>query len=64
MEGAATGMSAVFSQISSGISAVIGWVGDWLEVITGNEILLFFCIALPLLTIGLSILKSLLSVRA
>lgn len=57
-------MSDVFSAVTSAISQVITWMGTWLTAITSNPILLFFCIALPLLTIGLTILKRLLSVRA
>lgn len=57
-------MSDVFSAVTSAISQVITWMGTWLTAITSNPILLFFCIALPLLTIGLTILKRMLSVRA
>lgn len=60
----ATGMSAVFTAVTSAISQVITWMGTWLTAITGNDILLFFCIALPLLTLGITIIKRLLSVRA
>lgn len=57
-------MSAVFSAVTNAVSQVITWMGTWLEAITGNDILLFFCIALPLLTLGITIIKRLLSVRA
>lgn len=57
-------MSAVFASVTSAISQVVTWMGTWLTAITSNEILLFFCIALPLLTIGITVIKRLLSVRA
>lgn len=57
-------MTDIFSAVTSAITQVITWMGTWLNAITSQPILLFFCIALPLLTIGLTILKRLLSVRA
>lgn len=58
------GMTAVFSAVTDAITQVITWMGTWLTAITSNPILLFFCLALPLLTIGITIIKRLLSVRA
>lgn len=57
-------MTAVFTAVTDAITQVITWMGSWLTAITGNPILLFFCLALPLLTIGITIIKRLLSVRA
>lgn len=57
-------MSAVFAAVTSAVTQVITWMGTWLDAITDNDILLFFCLALPLLTIGITIIKRLLSVRA
>lgn len=57
-------MTAVFAAVTDAISQVITWMGTWITAITGNPILLFFCLALPLLTIGITIIKRLLSVRA
>lgn len=57
-------MATVFTAITEAITQVVTWVGTWLGAIVGNPILLFFCIALPLLTIGITIIKRLLSVRA
>lgn len=59
-----TPMQAIFTAVTSAISQVITWMGTWLTAITGNDVLLFFCLALPLLTIGITIIKRLLSVRA
>lgn len=57
-------MATVFTAVTDAITQVITWMGSWLGAIVGNPILLFFCIALPLLTIGITIIKRLLSVRA
>lgn len=57
-------MTAVWTAITDAISQVLTWVTTWLGAIVGNPVLLFFCIALPLLTIGLTIVKRLLDVRA
>lgn len=61
---AETGMAAVFASVTAAITQVVTWMGTWLSAITGNDILLFFVLALPLLTIGITIIKRLLSVRA
>lgn len=57
-------MSAIWTSITEAITQVLNWVTTWLGAIVGNPVLLFFCIALPLLTIGLTVVKRLLSVRA
>ena len=57
-------MTDVFTAVTGAITQVITWMGTWLDAILNEPLLLFFCIALPLLTIGLTILKRLLNVRA
>ena len=57
-------MTAIFAAVTDAITQVITWMGTWITAITGNPILLFFVFALPLLTIGITIIKRLLSVRA
>lgn len=57
-------MTAVWTAITDAMTQVITWVGTWIGAIVDNPVLLFFCIALPLLTIGLTIVKRLLDVRA
>lgn len=59
-----TGIAAVFASVTQAVSQVITWMGSWLNAITGNDILLFFCLSLPILTLGITIIKRLLSVRA
>ncbi len=57
-------MATVFTAVTEAMGQVINWTGSWLGAIVGNPVLLFFCIALPLLTIGITIIKRLMSVRA
>lgn len=57
-------MADVFTAVTGAITQVISWMGTWLDAILDNPVLLFFCIALPLLTIGITIIRRLLRVRA
>lgn len=65
MDTAPTALETIFDGIGDGVTAAAGWVGDWIGVITapGNELLLIFIVILPLLTIGITIVKRLIRVR-
>lgn len=54
----------LFGMVSYAVQTIIDWLGTWINSITGNPILLFFCLALPLLTIGITIIRRMLAVRA
>lgn len=58
-------MSTLITNISSVVTAAIGWVGDFITCITasGHELLLL-AVLLPFVGLGLGLLKRLLSVRA
>lgn len=58
-------MAAIITAISAFVTAVIGWVGDFLALFTasGNEILLLMAVAIPVCGIGVGMLKRLLSVN-
>ena len=51
-------LSTLLSNVGSIVSAVIGWVGDFLQMVTtsGNELLLIFLL-LPLVGYGIHMLK-------
>ena len=49
---------------SAGVDGVVGWVGDWLDLITSNSVLLLFCIALPLVGLGIGVIRRLTHIRA
>ena len=59
-----TGMAAFLAAIGSVVTAAVGWMGQWVAAITaqGNEMLLCF-IALPLLGIGITCIKRMISVN-
>jgi hypothetical protein len=40
----ASGMSAIIADVNSLVTAAIGWVGDYVDAITGNPLILMFVI--------------------
>ena len=64
MEGEATvTIATLMSNAGEVFTSAIGWVGDVAEAITGNPVLLLFCIGVPLCGIGVGMFKRLLSSR-
>ena len=59
-----SGMAAFLSTIGSVVTAAIGWMTSWVGAITasGNEMLMVF-IALPLVGIGITLIKRMISVN-
>lgn len=59
-----SGMATFLSTIGSVVTAAIGWMTSWVGAITaeGNEMLLVF-MALPLLGIGITCIKRMISVN-
>lgn len=57
-----TGMAAILQNVGSVVTAAIGWMGSFISSITtsGNEILLLFIIV-PLVLLGVNILRRMLS---
>ena len=55
-------MAELISNVGQIFTGAIGWVGDVATTVTGNPILLIFCI-LPLVGIGVGLFKRLLSVN-
>lgn len=62
----ATGMSALISAVSSLVTAAVGWMGDYVQAITssGNEMLLLCCVAVPLVGLGVGLVRRLISIKA
>lgn len=62
----ATGMAALIAAVSSLVTAAVGWMGDYVQAITasGNEILLLCCVAVPLVGLGVGLVKRLVTIRA
>jgi len=59
-----SGMAAFLSTIGSVVTAAIGWMTSWVGAITasGNEMLMVF-IALPLVGIGITLIRRMISVN-
>lgn len=56
-------MSTILTAVGDVFTAAIGWVGDVGTTITGDPVLMLFCVAVPLCGIGIGIFKRLLSTR-
>lgn len=54
----------IFGMTTQAIDSAVEWMDSFLDGILAQPVLLFFCIALGLLTIGITIIKRLLAVRA
>lgn len=56
-----TGLAALITAISSVVTAVVGWVGDFVGTITasGNEVLLLMVVAIPVSLLGVNVLRKL-----
>lgn len=55
-------IATLLSSVGDIFTAAIGWVGDVAGAITGNPLLLLFCV-LPLIGIGVGLFKRLLNVQ-
>lgn len=56
-------MAALLTAAGDVFTSAIGWVGDVATAITGQPVLLLFCVAVPLCGIGVGMFKRLLSSR-
>lgn len=57
-------MATIISSITSFVTGAISWTTSYLTLITGNDVLLLFCIVLPLVGLGIGIIKRLVRIRA
>ena len=62
MEGEVVTMDALITAVSSLVTAAIGWVGDFITEITSQPLLLLFCVAVPLVGLGVGIINRLIRV--
>lgn len=58
-------MAGLISSVTSLVTAAVGWMTSWVGAITaeGNDILLLFCVAVPMVGLGIGALKRLISVN-
>lgn len=58
MEGA-TALETILTSVTSFVTAVIGWIGDFLETIVSNPLLLIFVVLLPLAGVAIGYIRRL-----
>lgn len=56
-------MTELLSSVGTVFTQVISWVGDVSTAITGNSVLLLFCVAVPLCGLGVGMFSRLLHSR-
>lgn len=61
-----TGMADLIASVTSLVTAAVGWIGSYVQAITasGNEILLLCCVAVPLVGLGVGLVKRLITIKA
>lgn len=59
-------VASLISSVTSLVTAAVGWIGSYVQAITaeGNEILLLCCVAVPLVGLGVGLVKRLITIRA
>lgn len=59
-------MAAVVTAVGTLVTGAITWMTSYVNAITaeGNEILLLCCVAVPLVGLGVGLLKRLVSIKA
>lgn len=57
-------MATIISSITSLVTGAISWTTSYLTLITGNDVLVLFCIALPLVGLGIGVIRRLVRIRA
>lgn len=60
----ATGLDAILTSIGKLVTQAISWMSSYLTAITGNDVLVLFCIALPLVGLGIGVIRRLVRIRA
>lgn len=58
-------ITTAISAVGSLVTGAVGWLGDYVEAITaeGNTVLLLFVVAVPLVGLGVGLLKRLFRVN-
>lgn len=59
-------MASMIAAVSALVTASVGWIGDYIGAITaeGNELLLLCCVAVPLVGLGVGLVRRLISLKA
>ena len=57
-------MTEILASVSTLVTNAITWTTSYLTMITGNDVLVLFCIALPLVGLGIGVIRRLVRIRA
>lgn len=57
-------MSAILTAVTSLVEAAVGWAGTYLSMITEQPVMLLFCICVPLVGLGIGVIRRLVHIRA
>lgn len=57
-------MAAILTNVTSFVTAAIGWVGSFVSLISQQEILLLSCVCIPVAGFGIGALHRLTRIRA
>lgn len=59
-------MASLVAAVTTLVTAAVDWIGQYVGVITaqGNEILLLCCVAVPLVGLGVGLVKRLITIKA
>lgn len=57
-------MTEILASVSTLVTNAISWTTSYLTMITGNDVLVLFCIALPLVGLGIGVIRRLVRIRA
>lgn len=57
-------MASVIAAITQLVTGAISWTTSYLTLITGNDVLILFCVALPLVGLGIGVIRRLVRIRA
>lgn len=60
MEPVAVTLASILSDVGSIVTAAISWIGDYIEAIAANPLLLLFVIV-PLVGLGIGLIKRMIS---
>lgn len=63
METVVVTMTEIISSVTEVVTAAFGWMGTALAEITSEPVLLLFCVAIPLVGLGIGLVKRLISVN-
>lgn len=57
-------LSSIITAITTLVTGAINWTTSYLSLITQNDVLVLFCIALPLVGLGIGVIRRLVRIRA